>query len=930
MDILKSLTLTRYVSGVKMKLFFSTLLKLATNLFIVTLLSGCTFGSSFIESRNSSQSLQNFEIVPNSKILVESSDFTFAASGGNGSYSYSIISGEGSIDPITGRYTAPTTITSSPNVVIQATDSLGRVSTATIALIGTFRASNTTVTQDHGVGKVAPLRTVISGGVAPYSYRLVSGVGSIDSTTGNYTMPSQSGSAVVEIEDTMQNAVTVNLNVEPTTFNSWVSSTTTDGTSLFAAGMFNQINPFKLHGFAQIDGQTAELTAEECQFKTTIVGGIIKTIPIGNSLYILGSNMTAINGTTVQNLAKLDLNTCLVDTTFSQTTGISGGGPAFEMIASGDYLYVGGSFTSYRGTPVLGLVKISLTTGNLDTEFTQATGFNVDWYSSYIVTLEVVGTSLYVGGNFTSYRGSPALGAAKLDLTTGNLNTTFTQATGFSGSGYVGKLLHANGALYATGSFTGYRGANKVQNIAKLDLTSGDLDTTFSQAIGFSSMPESIVSMGTSIFVVGNFTTYRGATVRGLVKLDKDSGALDSVFSQDGGVGIFDNLAVRLIVNGSSLFISGSFSKYRGTSVGYLVKIDANSGALDSTFNKKYLSTYVSNMDVSGNNLWISNVTTYKGTYANGLAKLNPTTFAVDTAFTQSVGLEGGSGKVIKYFNSSIYLVTSEAPATYRGANITNGFIKLDPNNGNMDSGFVSQCAYASGVNQSNTFANTGTSLVFLSTGACNTVAKINWNTGVKDPTFNSAAAFNFGSWHWALAADANYIYIGGQNLTTYGGQAVYDFFRINATTGAYDAGFLAPEVHHVYEILTANNSVYILGIMAGTIQSLMKVSQVDGALDTTFTISGSGVIGFTYNLLNDGSSIYVGGGDITSYRGSPLVTSILRLDQNSGDSIAGFNAPRFNPGYSFGLDPIIIGPYIYYVGGAVHRYDKLTGLRVY
>ncbi len=99
-------------------------------------------------------------------------------------------------------------------------------------------------------------------------------------------MPSQSGSAVVEVKDTMQNAITVNLTVTPTVFNYMPWSVTTDGASLFAAGSFNQISPFKFHGFAQIDSQTAELTAEECQFKTTIVGSAWKTLRIGNSLAI--------------------------------------------------------------------------------------------------------------------------------------------------------------------------------------------------------------------------------------------------------------------------------------------------------------------------------------------------------------------------------------------------------------------------------------------------------------------------------------------------------------------------------------------------------------------------------------------------------------------------------------------------------------------
>lgn len=173
---------------------FSSIFKLIIQLLVLVILSGCSFGASFIILTGSSLTSEQLAVIPNSKILVESSEFIFSAEGGDGNYTYSIISGEGSIDPVTGRYTAPATIAVNPNVVIKATDS--------------------------------------------------SGVGSIDSTTGLYTMPSQSGSAVVEVKDTLQNAVTVNLNVTPTIFNNMVWSVTTDGSALFAAGSFNQINPY--------------------------------------------------------------------------------------------------------------------------------------------------------------------------------------------------------------------------------------------------------------------------------------------------------------------------------------------------------------------------------------------------------------------------------------------------------------------------------------------------------------------------------------------------------------------------------------------------------------------------------------------------------------------------------------------------------------
>lgn len=59
--------------------------------------------------------------------------------------------------------------------------------------------------------------------------------------------------------------------------------------------------------------------------------------------------------------------------------------------------------------------------------FTQATGFN----NFAVRALVSDGTSLFVGGDFTTYRGSNAQRVAKIDLVSGTLDTTFTDVVQF-------------------------------------------------------------------------------------------------------------------------------------------------------------------------------------------------------------------------------------------------------------------------------------------------------------------------------------------------------------------------------------------------------------------------------------------------------------------------------------------------------------------
>ncbi len=124
--------------------------------------------------------------------MAAGSTHTFSAWGGSGSgYTFSKISGVGSIDANTGVYTAPSSATvGSSTAVIQVTDSVGLTKTATISLATSVTsAQRLTVSVASSVALVNQTTQITaSGGTAPYTYG-VSGGGSIDGS-GRYTAPS--------------------------------------------------------------------------------------------------------------------------------------------------------------------------------------------------------------------------------------------------------------------------------------------------------------------------------------------------------------------------------------------------------------------------------------------------------------------------------------------------------------------------------------------------------------------------------------------------------------------------------------------------------------------------------------------------------------------------------------------------------------------
>jgi len=124
--------------------------------------------------------------------MAAGSTHAFSAWGGSGTgYTFSKISGVGIIDPTTGVYTAPSSVTTGPSTaVVQVTDSVGLTKTATISLAtsGTS-AQRLTVSVASSVVLVNQTTQITaSGGTAPYAYR-VSGGGSIEGS-GRYTAPS--------------------------------------------------------------------------------------------------------------------------------------------------------------------------------------------------------------------------------------------------------------------------------------------------------------------------------------------------------------------------------------------------------------------------------------------------------------------------------------------------------------------------------------------------------------------------------------------------------------------------------------------------------------------------------------------------------------------------------------------------------------------
>jgi hypothetical protein len=286
-----------------------------------------------------------------------------------------------------------------------------------------------------------------------------------------------------------------------------------NGSALYLGGIFTSCGSLNSFYIAKVDAATGA-----CDAAFAAGGGapffVDAMLIHGTSLYIGGGNLSQTH------LAKMDLLTGQTDPAFSVN-----GGPNATVMSLADSptaIYVGGQFQNYGALPARNLAKVDPATGALDQTFTQTTGAGGP--SEYIQSLLIAGNSLYAGGYVNSYRGSTVQGLLKLNPTTGALDSTFSQPTGFINAQAI---LSSGSSIVVAGSFQSYRGTPSF-NLAKVDASSGNPDPTFTSSLPCDSCGtnfDSLTLVGIKLYVGGDTPTlYRGAPGYGVFPVDLSTG----------------------------------------------------------------------------------------------------------------------------------------------------------------------------------------------------------------------------------------------------------------------------------------------------------------------------------------------------------------------------------------------------------------------
>ena len=252
-------------------------------------------------------------------------------------------------------------------------------------------------------------------------------------------------------------------------------------------------------------------------------GRVLSVVQVGNTL-ILGGQFTQTrnnSSTTVvarSNLVAFDATTKQISTTFAPNPN----GAVNVVLPTGDgsTVYVGGSFTSIGGQARQNLVKVRVSDGAV------VTGFNAGNVAGQVKDLRLANSRLWVAGSFTHIANTAQKALATLNPTTGAFNAFMRlPVAGLHNGGFttVGKIdVNTQGTrLIAMGNFDTVN-AVKNHQLFQLDLTgtAAALSTfrtnyyeTACSALFDSYMRDVDYSPSGTFFVVSTTGAYGGAGI---------------------------------------------------------------------------------------------------------------------------------------------------------------------------------------------------------------------------------------------------------------------------------------------------------------------------------------------------------------------------------------------------------------------------------
>jgi hypothetical protein len=177
-----------------------------------------------------------------------------------------------------------------------------------------------------------------------------------------------------------------------------------------------------------------------------------------------------------------------------------------------------------------------------------------------------------------------AAGAAQNQLVSANPADWTPQVVDDPGS--IRELAQTGNAMIAGGGFSQVQNAGSSvrltrNNIFAFNATSGDVSTSFVPSIDGLVRSVAVSANGAVVYAGGEFKRVNGVSKVSLVALNLSNGSINGAFQ----VPALDGYIWSMKVSNGKLYIAGGFRHVGGRPIAYLARLDAITGAVDTSFN---------------------------------------------------------------------------------------------------------------------------------------------------------------------------------------------------------------------------------------------------------------------------------------------------------------------------------------------------------
>ena len=348
------------------------------------------------------------------------------------------------------------------------------------------------------------------------------------------------------------------------------------GTTLYVGGSFSNVDGQSRPNAAAIDTTTGQLLPWNPSPDQQV-----QAIATDASAVYLGGSFTSLGATTRNGIAAVDPSTGA-----PLTWNPDANGTVYTLAVSGSLVYAGGAFTSIGGQGRNRLAALNAHSTGFDT----ATSWNPD-ISGTVQAVAIDGTTVYAGGSFTTVNGGNANrnNVAAFDITTATVTNWNPNA-----NGPVTAILPTASGVYIGGEFP-YVGGSLRISLARVDSTTGAMqswDAGIRSVVGGTTV-RALLASGSDV-LVGGLYTHVNPTPRNY------AAAFDSDLQVTNWNPALNNAAYDIIVDATTAYMVGSFTSVNGNTSRRGAAAVSTTTGIATSWNPD-ISGYATALDIDGN-----------------------------------------------------------------------------------------------------------------------------------------------------------------------------------------------------------------------------------------------------------------------------------------------------------------------------------------